>query len=60
MRWAYTEEPITVLPVEIWNAQCLDKLRRILFENLNDFRCWEFLREIAENMDVVGHATNGD
>ena len=60
MRCAYTEQPVTVLPVEIWNAQGLYEFGRILLENLDDFRCGEFFCEIAENMNVVNHTTNGD
>ena len=60
MRWAYTEKPVTVLPVKIWNPQCLDKLRRILLENFQHLRCRKFLREIAENVNVIRHATYGD
>ena len=58
MRWAYTEKPVTVLPVKIWNAQCLDELGGILLENLNDLRRGKFLCEIAENVNVISNATN--
>jgi hypothetical protein len=60
MRGAYTEKSVTVLPMKIGDAQRLDEFGRILLENFQHLRCRKFLREIAENMNVVSHATNRD
>ena len=42
MRWADAEQAVAILPVEIWNAQCLDKLGRILFENFKTLAAGNF------------------
>jgi hypothetical protein len=60
MRRTYTEKPVAILLVKIWNAQCLHKLGRILLENLNDLSRGEFLRKVTQNVNVVSHAANGN
>jgi hypothetical protein len=60
MRWAYTEKPVAILPVEIWNAQCLGEFRGIFLESLNGLSRREFFRKIAKEVNVIGYAANGD
>ena len=48
------------MPVKIWNAQRLHEFGRILLENLNDLSRREFLRKVAENMNVISRATDRD
>jgi hypothetical protein len=60
VRRAYTEKPVAILPVKIGHAQRLDEFGRILLENLNDLSRRKFFCKVAENMNVISHATNRD
>ena len=62
MRRADAEQTIAVLPmksVQLW-IQCLHKLRRIFFDNFQNFGRWKFFGEIAQNVNMVGDAANRD